>query len=89
MTKELTAEDLQVGKWYRAKSPRMVGKTFGNIDGEPNDRQIIWIGLGQLQYDGPSVKLGARYPEQDIEKFLKWAGRELTVEEMKAEGLMD
>lgn len=86
---ELTEKDLVVGRWYRAKKPRRVARTFGNADGEPNDRKITWIGLGQLQYDGPSVKFGSHYPKQDIEKFLKWVGRELTNEEMRAEGLME
>lgn len=83
---ELKLEDLKVGQWYRAKNPREVGMLFNR---ELNDRKILYISFfGEIQYDGPAVKQGAKYPKITVEKFLKWVGHELTTEQMKSEGLM-
>jgi hypothetical protein len=72
----LTAADLKVGHVYSAKCPRVVGM-FSRL---LNDRQIIWIdSLGfQLQYDSPTVVPGRKYPRIEVEKFLKWAGSDVT-----------
>lgn len=69
----LTAEDLQVGKTYRAKKPRKAG-VFGNLY---NDRTIIWRDAHQVQYDGPAVRDGRHYPKIAVEAFLAWAAREV------------
>lgn len=67
-------EDLKIGRCYRAKQPRQAG--FGYV----NDRQIIWIGMTEVQYDSPAVEQGERYPKIDTAKFLAWAGRDVTEE---------
>jgi len=67
---ELTETDLVVGATFRAKNPRRVLGT-----GENNDRTIIWRGRETLQYDGPAVRNGSRYPTVRFDAFLKWADR--------------
>lgn len=68
---------LAVNRTYRAKKP-------GRIANFPqplvNDRTIIWIGMYELQYDGPSVKNGSPYPRMSIELFRQWADRDVTDE---------
>lgn len=73
----LTKDDLVVGKWYRAK--RHLESAFSN-----NDRQIVYLSSDktQVQYDGDTVKMGQRRPVVDVEKFLKWAERVITQEEL-------
>lgn len=67
--------ELKVGATYRAKRPR---RMFNFVDGDHfNDRTIIWIGLCEVQYDGPAVKIGSKYPKVTIEAFRKWAGKML------------
>ena len=63
MTDELK---LAVGRTYRAKKPR-------NCGGLVNDRTILHIGSCSVQYDGPSVARGRKYPTVDREVFLAWA----------------
>lgn len=79
MTKELTADDLKVGSWYRAKKPRRVPRT-----GRWNDRQIIHLNEGRtsVQYDGDSVRNGHLYPRVTTAEFLAWAGFELAPEDV-------
>lgn len=69
----LTREDLKVGQVYEAKKPRRVGMYV-------NDRQIIWIGMFEVQYDGPAVANGRHYPRITIEVFIAWAARNVTSE---------
>lgn len=67
---------LTVGRTYRGKKP-------GRIAGHPplvNDRTIKWIGTSEVQYDGPSVANGRQFPRVSIEKFRKWADRDVTDE---------
>lgn len=64
------------GHVYKAKKPRKVGV----FDPLWDDRQILWVGLDELQYDSPSVKIGKPYPRISIEKFLKWAGEDITAQ---------
>jgi hypothetical protein len=71
---KLTRADLVVGATYRAKRPRQVGTVF---NGGLNDRTILWIGLAEVQYDGPAVANGRKYPRVMISDFLKWAGEKL------------
>lgn len=68
---ELTVEDLKVGQVYRAKRPGQVGVLLGQQ--YVNDRQIIWAGVEEVQYDSPAVTDGRRYPRVTKEAFLKWA----------------
>ncbi|MDU8420258.1 hypothetical protein RYA60_18535 [Pseudomonas syringae] len=65
---------LQVGRTYRAKTPRVAGNR------EVNDRTVTWIGSCEVQYDGPSVGFGKHYPKVEKEKFLAWADRDVTDE---------
>ncbi|MGF6440733.1 hypothetical protein [Paraburkholderia youngii] len=60
-----------VGQVWRAKKP-------ANSGGLVNDRVILHINfLGAIQYDGPSVPRGRRYPTVSGETFEKWAGRQV------------
>jgi hypothetical protein len=75
---ELTASDIaEKCCWYRAKKPRRC------IDGTYNDRWVLWVNemRTSVQYDGPTVGLGRRYPTTTMEKFLKWADRRITADE--------
>lgn len=67
--------DLIVGHTYRAKRPAPAS------NGCVNDRTIIWMGgHDRLQYDGPTVGLGAKFPACTVEQFRKWAARDVTDE---------
>lgn len=74
---ELKAEDIVVGKTYRAK--RFRGYPTWN-----NDRVVLWTNGTQVQYDSDTVRQGGRYPRVSMEAFLKWAAREVTPEELQA-----
>lgn len=65
---------LKVGRTYRGKKPRCAGL------GYVNDRTVLYLGAYSVQYDGPSVKNGSRYPTVDITEFLAWADRDVTDE---------
>jgi hypothetical protein len=73
----LTADDVKVGKTYR-------GKRFGGSATYNNDRSVVYVSSERVQYDSDTVKNGRHYPTVDMEKFLKWAKRELTKEELEA-----
>jgi hypothetical protein len=77
-------EDLKVGRVYRAKCPRAVHTLYGSY---VNDRQILYISpFGEnIQYDSPKIVFGSRYPVISTEKFLKWAGQDITDELPPAE----
>ena len=69
----MTHDDIIVGHTYEAKKPQRVGwMRF------LNDRQVVFCGNGIVQYDSPSVGLGRHYPKTTMEKFLKWAGKDVT-----------
>jgi hypothetical protein len=70
---------LIVGHVYEGKRPAVVG--WGAV----NDRQIKWIGIGELQYDSPSVADGRRYPKVAYAEFRKWAARDITDQMPKGE----
>jgi len=74
---ELKAEDLKIGRWYRAKKPAPARGQLGPV---VNDREIIWMGNGLVQYDGPAVRDGQHFPRVFVENFLKWAHRDVTDE---------
>ena len=67
----MTKEDLKAGRCYRAKKPR-------NVRGFYNDRQVKRLTETQVQYDGPAVAWGRKYPLVSIEKFLAWASHDVT-----------
>lgn len=73
--KELTKEDIQVGKTYRGK--RFLQSTWGST----NDRYIVYISQDKtrVQYDSDTVKNGRHYPTIDMDKFLKWAKMEVVI----------
>ena len=72
---------LKVGRCYRAKKPRPAGQ----LESYANDRQIVYIGSCTVQYDGPSVHAGRKYPEVSKEKFIAWASHDVTDELPKDE----
>ncbi len=74
---ELTEKDIHAGKYYRAKNPRRT------LDGGYNDRRIIYVSRDRrhVQYDSYTVANGRNYPIILMEKFLSWAGKEITKEE--------
>ena len=67
------ALSIQVGRVYRAKKPSNNGGLF-------NDRVVLWTNGEFVQYDGPAVGWGRHYPKVSMEKFLAWAGRDVTDE---------
>ncbi len=67
-----SAIELIPGHIYRAKRPTR------NYLQEYNDRQIIWVGMIEVQYDSPTVANGRHYPRVSREKFLAWAGADVT-----------
>lgn len=62
-------DDIKVGRTYRAKKP-------GNSNGFFNDRTVLHVGHFDIQYDGPAVLNGRRYPRIPKENF--WPGRHET-----------
>lgn len=74
---KMKIEDLKVGRVYRAKRPRVVHTLGGSYI---NDRQILYISPFEetIQYDTPKVGFGSRYPVISVEKFLKWAAKDIT-----------
>lgn len=65
-----------IGRVYRAKRPRPIGFLEPLYD----DRVVVWLGIDQVQYDSPSVKAGRRLPVIALERFIKWADRDVTDE---------
>ena len=73
----LQVADIQAGKYYRAKKPRRC------MDGGYDDRRVLHVDReGQnVQYDSYTVADGRHYPTVPMERFLKWAGKEITKQE--------
>lgn len=73
---ELTEKDIKIGRVYEAKKPQR------SACGLVNDRQVEYISSAgnYVQYDGPSVAPGRRFPTVTMEQFLKWAGKDVTDE---------
>jgi hypothetical protein len=71
----LKASDIQPGKCFRAKRPKVVFPDL--ID----DRQIAWASgdLSLVQYDSPTVGIGRQLPIVGMDRFLKWAGKEVVL----------
>lgn len=80
MSDEVSGSRFAIGKVFEAKKPKRIG-----FSGLWNDRQILYIGDGLIQYDSPSVKHGRKYPAVSIEEFEKWAGRDVTEEMPKGD----
>jgi|SRR6185437_15287453 len=72
---------LIVGHIYEAKRPSSVGGVFRLV----NDREIVWIGADEVQYDSPSIPAGHRLPRVSFADFRRWAGRDIT-SEMPSDG---
>jgi len=73
---QLTAADIKPGRCFEAKRP----KKYSTLDGTfYDDRQVSWVSsdLSRIQYDSPTVRNGRRFPTTDMEKFLKWVGRDV------------
>lgn len=72
---------LNVGRIYRGKRPKPIAIS-DNIDSDRrplfDDRLVVWISGNKVQYDSPSVKLGRKLPKVSLERFLKWADRDVT-----------
>lgn len=70
----LTAADILTGHIYEAKRPACASAFLFN------DRQVTWVSADRslVQYDSPTVPDGRRYPKVTMEKFLKWARRDVT-----------
>lgn len=71
----LTAADIKAGRCYEAR--RMAFVSASNL---ANDRQVLYINQSrtEVQYDSPTVRDGANYPAVSMEKFVKWARRDVT-----------
>ncbi len=69
--------EIKLNHIYRAKNPRKVTQLFRHFF---NDREVIYISQNRqvVQYDSPSLKNGSKYPKVSMEKFLKWAGSDVT-----------
>ncbi|MBV9849842.1 MAG: hypothetical protein JO250_09240 [Armatimonadetes bacterium] len=74
----MTRDDVQPGKYFRARRPRISGWDDGPI---LNDRKVLHVGISGVQYDSPSVANGRHFPTVTMEKFLAWAGQEITPEQ--------
>lgn len=66
------------GRVYRAKKP-------ANAEGFFNDRLVLWTNGVVVQYDGPAVGFGRRFPKVTVERFAAWAARDVTDELPKDE----
>jgi len=71
----LTVSDIEVGKTYRGNSRRRKRVWNGAWD----DRTVIWMNhdRSRVQYDGLGVPMGRHYPTVDMDKFLRWVGKEV------------
>lgn len=70
----ITRADLVVGRVFRARKPAPAGQGYFN------DRQLVHVGMFEVQYDGPAVAHGRHYPNIEIDKFIAWAHRDVTKE---------
>lgn len=68
---------LTVGRVYRGKKPAVIYPGFLQ-PGLINDRVILHLSEEYVQYDGPAVALGRKFPRVTKQAFLKWAGKDVT-----------
>lgn len=66
---------IEAGRVYQAKKPKPTRWGQGEVY---NDRQVLWTNGLQVQYDSPVVRNASRYPTISLEKFLTWAGEDVT-----------
>ena len=66
--------EVAVGRIYAAKRPRI------SEGGFINDRQVLAFDGVSVQYDSPSIGMGRHYPRVRLDKFLKWADRDVTAD---------
>lgn len=68
---------IEAGKFYRAKKPTKCE------DGGFNDRHVLYVSRdgNRVQYDSPTIGQNRHYPTIELEKFLKWVGKEITKDE--------
>jgi len=67
-------EEIQKNRVYRGKKPCQAGA------GYVNDRQVIWIGNNQVQYDSPSIATGNKFRSMSLDDFARWAHKDVTDE---------
>lgn len=67
----LQAADIKVGHTYR-------GKRYKGFLGYSNDRIVIAMNLGSVQYDSDTVSNGRYYPTVSLAVFLRWAKTDVT-----------
>ena len=72
----MNKEDLKLNRVYCSKRPKKVGVYQDLYD----DRQVFYLSETLVQYDSPTVRNGRKYPFTTIEKFLKWADKDVTDE---------
>ena len=74
MSESLKVEHILPGRCYEAKKPEKHHSGFWN------DRQVRWVNSDRtkVQYDGPTVANGRHFPTIEMDKFLKWVGRDVT-----------
>lgn len=68
----LTLDEIKQGHTYRAKRQK-VG-AFGMSD----DRVVLYVGAGRVQYDSDTVRDGRHYPSVPIDEFRFWAHSDVT-----------
>lgn len=71
--------EIKTGRIYRAKNPRCRLLNILSSDFYYDDRQVLHVSrFGEVQYDSPFIKLGHPYRKTTMEKFVKWAGKDVT-----------
>lgn len=74
---------LNVGRIYRGKRPKPIAISDSvDSDRRPlfDDRLVVWISGDKVQYDSPSLKLWQGMPTVSLQRFVKWADRDVTEE---------
>ena len=73
----MTDLNIEHGHIYRAKKPKRVILFMAPHDFF-DDRQVVYVGPTQVQYDSATVQNGRKYPKIDRAKFEAWAGSDVT-----------
>jgi len=69
----LNASQIIRGHTYRSSRPR--SSPLGN-----DDRYVVYVCQGEVQYNSDTVRNGARYPMVPMVQFLRWAAKDVTEE---------
>jgi hypothetical protein len=64
--------DVQVGKTYRGKKPRIIRSRNHPCFGSRNDRTVLKTEAGTVTYTSPGI-FASRNPTVSLEEFLHWA----------------